>query len=170
MPRIYVTNDSFPELREVRPRRRQTLTWIRAIAHAIRFIGFLPFVAVQVVLLGVACSPLVTIAMVAPEWVELTSLGAAAVALMTLAYFQVSWGGDIMRSHLRAVNDIARHACPACGQDLRGHLDEGDEPIICPECGASIPRDVFEPPFPIPRQFRAFPPWKTRASPTSLSQ
>jgi predicted RNA-binding Zn-ribbon protein involved in translation (DUF1610 family) len=79
-----------------------------------------------------------------------------------------------MRSHLRAVSEVARYACPGCGHSLVGHVGEeatkrrsdgatkgGGEiaPIRCPECAAMISRDLFEPPYRVPRQFRAFPPW-----------
>ena len=56
----------------------------------------------------------------------------------------------------RAVSDIARYACPSCGQSLYGHLDDGQNLVRCPECGTQIGRAIFEPPYRTPREFRAF--------------
>ncbi len=77
-------------------------------------------------------------------------------ALIVFGYLQTSWGGDIMRSHLRAVSDIARYACPNCGQSLYGHLDQESATVRCPECGADIQRAIFEAPHRTPSEFRAF--------------
>ena len=72
------------------------------------------------------------------------------------SYLQTTWGGDIMRSHLRAVSDVARYACPACGQSLYGHIDDESPEVTCPECGARVKRAIFEPPYRTPKEFRAF--------------
>ncbi len=62
----------------------------------------------------------------------------------------------MMRSHLRAVSDVARYACPSCGQSLYGHIEDESIDITCPECGARVERAIFKPPYRTPRQFRAF--------------
>ena len=57
-------------------------------------------------------------------------------AVVTWGVLALSWGGDLMRPHLRKVSPIARSACPGCGHQLTSHL-AGDEPMIrCPECGS----------------------------------
>ena len=62
----------------------------------------------------------------------------------------------MMRSHLRAVSDIARYACPSCGQSLYGHIEDKSIDITCPECGARVERAIFQPPYRTSREFRAF--------------
>ncbi len=84
----------------------------------------------------------------------------AGLGLALFCYLQISWGGDLMRPHLRAVSDVARYACPACGQSLYGHLGDDRTMVQCPECGARVDRRTFAPPYPIAREFRVFPPWR----------
>ena len=76
---------------------------------------------------------------------------------MIFVYLQVPLGGDIMRSHLRAVSEVARNACPQCGQSLLAHFDHGGDPVRCPECGTDVERSIARPPYRIPRRFRFFP-------------
>lgn len=161
MLRMYWNNDSFPELREVRPQWARTVTWWRAIRHALGDPRFWGFVAIQ------ACAALAWLFValeagqgeigpsprVAP-WI------CAGAGLLTFAYLQVSLGGDLMRSHLRAVSDVARYACPRCGQSLFGHFASGEKFARCPECATKVERAVVEPPFRIPSQFRLFPFWR----------
>jgi hypothetical protein len=165
VPRLYLSNDSYPELRDLHPRWARTVTWWRAIAFSLRHARFWGFVAAQI---GVAAGFVVTgstinaldLAGGVPDRAVNVCLGAGWLAVF--AYLQVSWGGDIMRSYLRAVSDEARHACPGCGHCLRGHLPGEADPVRCPECGAHVARALFAWPHRIPRGFRAFPFWRRR--------
>jgi DNA-directed RNA polymerase subunit RPC12/RpoP len=164
MVRMYWNNDSFPELREIRPQWARTVTWWRAIARALRDVGFWSFVLLQaVVALG-----WVTLAIAVGEG-EIGSMPAVArwscvgAGFVSFAYLQVSLGGDMMRSHLRAVSEIARYACPRCGQSLFAHFAAGQDVARCPECATEVERSIVEPPYRIPKRFRLFPFWVKRA-------
>jgi DNA-directed RNA polymerase subunit RPC12/RpoP len=166
VPRLYLSNDSYPELREIHPRWTRSVTWWRAITLGVRQGRFWGFVAAQI---GLAIGCLVAANMfnaldvgrVVPDGLVFTCLGAG--WLLVFAYLQISWGGDIMRSYLRAVSEKARYACPRCGHSLFGHLDGAADHLRCPECGADVARDVFAWPHPIPLRYRAFPFWRRRA-------
>ena len=80
--------------------------------------------------------------------------------LVVFAYLQVSWGGDMMRPHLRAVSDVARYSCPSCGQSLVGHLEEAV--VRCPDCATRVDPVLFDPPYAVGPELRAFPPWRRR--------
>ena len=99
---------------------------------------------------------------VLPDGLVFTFFGAG--WLIVFAYLQISWGGDMMRSYLRAVSEKARYACPRCGHSLFGHLDGDADLVRCPECGADVVRDVFDWPHPIPLRYRAFPFWRRRGT------
>jgi DNA-directed RNA polymerase subunit RPC12/RpoP len=169
VPRLYLSNNSYPELREVRPRWAKTVTWWRAFALSFRQGRFWGFVAAQ---LGIAFCCFfsahtlnaVDAARVVPDKLVNASFGAA--WFLVFAYLQVSWGGDMMRSYLRAVSEKARYACPRCGHSLFGHLDGDTDRVRCPECGADVAGDVFAWPHPIPPRYRAFPFWRRRGSDT----
>ncbi len=160
--RLYVNNDSFPELREVHPWWARSRTWWRALVHAFRHRDFWQFAAIQglIVLVAAALDRIV----VAPGFgTTVSTLGHAVILGLGFglaAYLQVSLGGDMMRRHLRSVSTRARYACPRCGQSLFGHANGGPDPIRCPECAAEIDRRLFAPPFRVPAQFRMFPPWR----------
>ncbi len=159
MRRVYLTNESYPELREINRPFARTATWWRAIRRAAGHADFWVFVATQAtVLAAFALLDAVTAGPGSPRIVHLVFGGAA---LAVFSYLQASWGGDMMRRHLRAVNETARFACPECGHSMVGHLAGGASPVRCPECFAEIERSLFEPPFRVPRRFRAFPPrWR----------
>jgi len=157
--RIYLNNDSYPELRGIRRGWTRSLTWWRAIARGMRHVDFWVFMATQAAILAafVAADRAVVV------FAGLEGAAATAVntvfglsGLFVFGYLQSSWGGDMMRSHLRAVSDIARYACPSCGQSLFGHLDDQPEFVRCPECGSHVGRAIFEPPYRTPKEFRAF--------------
>ncbi|MCH7798308.1 MAG: hypothetical protein IID28_07655 [Planctomycetes bacterium] len=158
MLRLYLTNESYPELRGVRRGLPRSRTWWRAMAHATRHAGIWLFAVTQVlIVVGFAAADRAVLLLVDEPRIQViahVSFGVA--ALIVFGYLQTSWGGDIMRSHLRAVSDIARYACPNCGQSLYGHLDEESATVRCPECGARIQRAIFEPPHRTPPEFRAF--------------
>ncbi|MCP5120309.1 MAG: hypothetical protein GY953_56665 [bacterium] len=67
----------------------------------------------------------------------------------------LSWGGDLIRPHLRRVSETARHACPNCGYLLTGCLPPETPDVVCPECGRAVPASLFQAPFRIPRTFLA---------------
>ncbi len=162
--RLYLNNDSYPEMRGIRPHWPRTMLWWRAIARATRTARFWLFAATQLVVLA---ATLVVNALIFPtggtaDWgVWATHIGVLLAGLLGFAYLQVSWGGDMMRSYLRAVSDKARYACPCCGQSLLGHPDAGCSVVQCPECATHVDPDVCSPPYRIPREFRVFPPWRS---------
>ncbi len=149
--RIYLTNESYPELRGVRRGWTRSATWWRAIDHAARHARFWIFAVTQASILAV----LIAVNWMLVEW-PVVQVAIALFAFAVFSYLQTTWGGDMMRSHLRAVSDIARYACPNCGQSLYGHLDEESTSVRCPECGVQIRRAIFEPTHRTPREFRAF--------------
>ena len=156
--RLYLTNESYPELRGIRRGWSRSATWWRAIAHATRHARFWVFVATQAsILVLLVVTDRLLVAFVGPE-AERPALHVAIAlgAFAVFSYLQTTWGGDMMRSHLRAVSDVARYACLGCGQSLYGHIDGESPEVTCPECGARIKRAIFEPPYRTPREFRAF--------------
>jgi DNA-directed RNA polymerase subunit RPC12/RpoP len=166
VPRLYLSNNSYPELREIHPRWARSVTWWRAFRLSIRRGRFWGFVATQVGLafgcfLAARTLKAVDVGRVVPDGLVFTFFGAG--WLIVFAYLQVSWGGDMMRSYLRAVSEKARYACPRCGHSLFGHVDGDADHVRCPECGADVACDIFAWPHPIPLHFRAFPFWRRRA-------
>jgi DNA-directed RNA polymerase subunit RPC12/RpoP len=149
--RIYLTNESYPELRGVRRGWTRSATWWRAIDHAARHARFWVFAVTQASILAV----LIAVNWMLVEW-HVVQIAIALFAFAVFSYLQTTWGGDMMRSHLRAVSDIARYACPSCGQSLYGHIEDEGPQITCPECGARVDRAILKPPYRTPRQFRAF--------------
>ncbi len=159
MIRLYVNNDSYPELRGLRRGWTRSLTWWRAIARGMRHVDFWVFMATQAAIVGafvVADRAVVVFGGLDGPAAGVVDAVLGLSALVVFAYLQVSWGGDMMRSHLRAVSDIARYACPSCGQSLYGHLDDQPDLVRCPECAALVRRAIFEPPYRTPKEFRAF--------------
>ncbi|MHC4946825.1 MAG: TFIIB-type zinc ribbon-containing protein [Planctomycetota bacterium] len=164
MPALYLDNDSYPELRDVPRGLARSATWWRAILHAARHQGLWLFFGLQaaiVVALVAATAAIHGLRLAGPA--ELLVDGLVVVpGLVLMGYLQTSLGGDLMRPHLRAVSDVARHACPSCGHCLRGHLGGDVEQVQCPECGHVIAVDLFAAPYRVPRRYRAFPPRLTR--------
>ncbi|MHC5006455.1 MAG: zinc ribbon domain-containing protein [Planctomycetota bacterium] len=160
VPRLYLSNDSYPELREIHPRWTRSVTWWRAITLGVRHARFWGFVTAQIGLafgcfFAARTLNAVDVGRVVPDGLIFTFFGAG--WLIVFAYLQISWGGDMMRSYLRAVSDKARYACPQCGHSLFGHVGGDADRVRCPECGADVARDVFDWPHPIPLRYRAFP-------------
>jgi DNA-directed RNA polymerase subunit RPC12/RpoP len=165
VPRLYLSNESYPELREIRPQWARTVTWWRAIGFSLRFGRFWRYVAVQVAIAAafvVADRAIIALGLAGDLRSYRVHGGCAVAWLLLFAYFQVSWGGDMMRSYLRAVSTRARHACPNCGHNLVSHLERDPDRIRCPECGIRVARDLFEWPYRIPPRYRAFPFWRRR--------
>ena len=158
MPRIYFSNESYPELREIESRWERHKTWYRAFGSAFGDWRFWRFWAVQLVILGgwfaldryvsrVTDLPLV--------WEGFMHAVFLAGAVLLNALLTVTWGGDLMRPHLRRVSSSARDSCPECGHLLTGHLTEKGKMILCPECGGQIDSQVFDPPYRIPKKYLA---------------
>jgi DNA-directed RNA polymerase subunit RPC12/RpoP len=159
MIRFYLNNDSYPELRGVRRGWTRSLTWWRAIARGMRHGDFWVFMATQAAIVAAfvaADRAVVALGGLDGAAARIVNAAFGISAMVVFGYLQASWGGDMMRSHLRAVSDIARYACPSCGQSLYGHLDDGLDHVRCPECGTQVGRAIFEPPYRTPREFRAF--------------
>ncbi len=159
--RIYLNNDSFPELREVRPWWARSRIWWRALGHAFRHRDFWQVAAIQllIVLAALALDRM----FVGGFRTTTAKLGHAIILGLGFGlagYLQVSWGGDMMRRHLRSVSVSARYACPRCGQSLFGHANGGDDQVRCPECAAEVDRRLFAPPYRVPGEFLMFPPWR----------
>lgn len=115
MPRLYLTNDSYPELREIDAQWSRTRTWWRAIGHAIRHIDFWIFALTQLgLVIGIVLGGIGIAAVAGLDGASgrIVHLSFAIGALLVFCYLQISWGGDMMRRHLRAVSDVARYACP----------------------------------------------------------
>jgi predicted RNA-binding Zn-ribbon protein involved in translation (DUF1610 family) len=156
--RFYVSNDSYPELREVPSRWKRNMIWWNAFLSASRDARFLLFVLIQLILVA----GWIVLAIYLPGLESATfevKLGArgliALLSIITWGVLALSWGGDLVRPHLRRVSPIARHACPRCGHQLITQLAAHTDVIRCPECGSLIPRAALSPPYPLPRQFRA---------------
>ena len=160
MLRFYLNNDSYPELREINMHWARSLTWMRAILHAAGHLDFWIFAGVQTLLAALIGPLTFTLTRAAGT---IPAIAVTLFATLTLfGYLQVSWGGDMMRRHLRAVSETARYACPNCGHNLFGHLDGETPALRCPECAERVERALFEPPFKLPERYRAFPPWRRR--------
>ena len=157
MVRFYLSNDSYPEVREIHSRWQRHLTWWRAFRSAAGDRRFWLFLIVQLILLGGWMALHAWLAnLPRPGAVRTVIHIACAIgAVVTWGALALSWGGDLIRPHLRKVSPIARSACPGCGHQLTSQL-AGDEPTIrCPECGSVMDRSAFEAPYAIPPEFRA---------------
>ena len=158
MPRIYFSNESYPELREIESRWERHKTWYRAFGSAFRDWRFWRFWAIQLVILGggAAVDRLARRITGRPfGWRGFMHVVLLAGAVVLNALLTVTWGGDLMRPHLRRVSPSAREACPECGHLLTGHLTEKGKMILCPECGGQIDSLVFDPPYRIPKKYLA---------------
>jgi hypothetical protein len=156
--RLYVSNHSYPELREIESRWEIHRTWWRAARTALRDRRLWAFAAIELMLLvafivgGTRAMSLID-ARAARFAVGGAIIVAAHVACAGLA---LTWGGDLMRPHLRRASERARSACPRCGHLQTDRLIASAPDVRCAECGTIAPRSVFEPPFAIPARFLAF--------------
>jgi predicted RNA-binding Zn-ribbon protein involved in translation (DUF1610 family) len=153
--RLYVSNESYPELREIGSRWQRHLTWWRAFGSAFRDHRFWIFVAAQVVLVVGSWVLAVMLVLEGPGGMNVRALWVV-LAMILSGLLTVTWGGDLIRPHLRRVSSLSRDACPACGHLLTSQRrSEGGRSVRCPECGADVPRALFEQPHRIPPEFRA---------------
>ncbi|MFG0329438.1 MAG: hypothetical protein ACF8PN_06000 [Phycisphaerales bacterium] len=152
--RFYLSNDSYPELREAPRGWTRHLIWWRAFLSATRdwrlWALFATGAAVTVAagLANLALSGLVANAAFV-QWVRFVFPFGAAIVWIVLS---ITWGGDLMRPHLRRVHSTCRIACPHCGHRLTAHLREpGRDAVRCPECGGMSERSLFDEPFDLER-------------------
>lgn len=158
MVRFYLSNDSYPEVREIHSRWQRHLTWWRAFRSAAGDRRFWRFLIVQCILLGGWIALHAWLTDLAPRHGSarmIIHIACAVGAVVTWGILALSWGGDLMRPHLRKVSPIARCACPGCGHQLTSQLAGGEPTIRCPECGSVMGRSAFEAPYEIPPEFRA---------------
>jgi predicted RNA-binding Zn-ribbon protein involved in translation (DUF1610 family) len=158
MLRFYLSNDSYPEVREIASRWQRHLTWWRAFRSAAGDRHFWLFLLVQMILLVgwvVLHAWLTDLARPHEPAGMIIHIACAVGAVVTWGALALSWGGDLMRPHLRKVSLIARSACPNCGHQLTSQLAGDEASIRCPECGSVMGRSAFEAPYEIPPEFRA---------------
>lgn len=148
--RIYISNDSYPELRNLPRGWERHKAWWRAFRCAVRRSEFWYFLlptiglALSFVALGLGVSvrfksPIFMVA----GWS--TVMGAVAF----WGWRTITVGGDMIRPFLRRTTDLCGESCPNCGYHLRGQLlgEAVSFPIRCPECGVEFGRESFEEPF-----------------------
>jgi hypothetical protein len=154
--RFYVSNHSYPELREMDSPWRRHVTWWRAFRSALGDLRFWRFFGIELLLLaGWFVLHRVLTAIASETLRPLLDVGIGLAAITGWGVLALSWGGDLMRPHLRRVSALARDACPCCGHQLSSQIAEAADRVRCPECGESSPRSAFEPPYRIPGRFRA---------------
>jgi hypothetical protein len=151
--RFYLTNESYPEIREIPRGWGRHLTWWRAFRSAATDLAFW-----MMILSGLGLAALFTISqgpvivLLGLEFREIHVALAAVAALAMLAAGGVflSWGGYIMRGHLRRTSLVCRDACPLCGHLLTSQLHARHERVECTECGGVFLTRDFEMPGRVP--------------------
>ncbi|MBL1216141.1 MAG: hypothetical protein D8M59_01450 [Planctomycetes bacterium] len=155
--RFYVSNESYPELREVQPKRKRHVVWWRAFrsaAHDVKFWRFL-LCSWGICLLwlpvhiGVIGPRMIVNGTLQDPWKDWVGFIVFFALVGSASYLALTWGGDIMRPHLRRVEPVCREACPGCGHRLTSQIAGNDETIQCPECGRWWGRSPFEEPYQI---------------------
>lgn len=152
--RWYLSNDSYPELRPIESFWERHVTWWRAFGSAMNDPKMWSFLAVALSLacLGGALNLFIDISELlsagAPRIGVIANLLSIAVTVAAAVVLSLTWGGDIMRPHLRRVNPRCRTACPECGFCLTSQLQSGRRIFQCPECGQWLNRRPFEEPYP----------------------
>lgn len=168
--RLYLSNMSYPELREIRGFWTRQQIWRRAFGRALATGAFWRFAVASLLVAAAAFAVFVFVPAVLslePTATTLVRLGAIIATIVGAGGLSLTLGGDIMRPAMRAVSETARIACPACGHLLRSQLGSAGGPgtlIRCPECGATSPRSLFTPPYRIPDEFLTWPRWTGRRS------
>lgn len=154
--RFYVSNASYPEMRNIESRWERHVTWWKAFLSSARDVRIWGFVVVGVLCAVAAWMPWEFAIRYArsqggsPAAIELMMAGGAISAFVGWSVVALTLGGDLMRPHLRKVNPRCRDACPECGYHLRSQLEDSQATVVpCPECGQSWIRQAFEAPFQI---------------------
>ncbi len=152
--RWYLSNDSYPEMRAIESFWERHRTWWRAFGSSLsdpKMWGFLAIVF-SLACLGGALNLLIDVDdLLGPH---LPSVGVIAnllsifITIGAAVAISLTWGGDIMRPHLRRVNPRCRTCCPECGHCLTSQLQTPQPVIQCPECGQWLNRRPFEEPYP----------------------
>ncbi len=147
--RVYWTNESYPEMRPLPSRWLRHRVWWRAfwlVRRDPRIYAFLLIVACILVVF-VWLTELLDDAIRARGEAEVILQTAMAVLAVTLSgMLFLTWGGYIMRLHLRRASDRCRDCCPNCGYLLSGQLQApaGESGTIrCPECGTAYEASEF---------------------------
>ncbi len=153
--RWYLSNNSYPELRDMESFWERQRTWGRALLSSLsdqKMWGFL-VVTISLACLGGALNLFVDLSDLlgsdSPPLVALVNLLCVAVTIGAAVVLSLTWGGDVIRPHLRRANPRCRAACPECGFCLTSQLQSGRRVFQCPECGQWHNRRPFEEPYPI---------------------
>lgn len=152
--RFYVSNASYPEMRNIESRWQRHVTWWKAFLSATRDARIWGFLVVGVLAAVAAWIPwefairFVKASNGSRASIELLMGAGAVSAFVGWSVVALTLGGDLMRPHLRRVNPACRDACPECGYHLRSQLaDDQSRVVPCPECGKTWFRDAFESPY-----------------------
>ena len=169
--RFYFTNDSYPELRAVESVWERHVTWWRAFGSSLRdrrlWLFLAAILAIYLVwfVVTLALGPTMIVGGVKVDpWKEPLQIVLFWLAVALATVLSLTWGGEIMRPHLRRVNEKCRDACPECGHRMTGHLPPATTAVApsdpaaaanaravsptfqCPECGTWLdPRPFHEP-------------------------
>jgi len=143
--RIYITNESYPEIRNIKPGWQRHVTWWKAFLHALRDWRFY-LIFVLIIVIQIFPPVLFTWLQTTfprQRWSIPVTVVTSLIINLVLLIFLLTWGGGIMRIHLRAADPRCASTCPECGYDLTSHLEEDSRTIRCPECGTSFEKDSF---------------------------
>ena len=161
--RFYLNNDSYPEMRPFDSPAERWVIWYRAFRSSLTDRRVLAFVFAQVglfVFAGLfAWAAASLIDRADPGWrdigVTIACWVPTGAACVVSTYLALSWGGDVVRPHLRAVSSICRDTCPRCGHLLTSQRASEIPSFACPECGEPVEKALFSPPYAIPGPCKA---------------
>ncbi len=152
--RWYLSNDSYPEMRSVESFWERHRTWWKAFGSSLndpKMWGFL-CVSFSLACLGGALNLLIDVSDLIGSRGDRATIAAnllcVFVTVGSAAALSLTWGGEIMRPHLRRVNVRCRQSCPECGFCMVSQLQSGRGVFQCPECGQWLNRRPFEEPYP----------------------
>lgn len=152
--RWYLSNHSYPEMRAIESFWERHRTWWKAFGSSLndpKMWGFLA-IAFSLACLGGALNLLIDVNDLigphAPSAGVIANLLSIFITIGAAVALSLTWGGDIIRPHLRRVNPRCRTSCPECGHCLISQLESDRSIFQCPECGQWLNRRPFEEPFP----------------------